>query len=309
MENKIEPYLEARCKSGYIHGKRGVDLYYEMYLNPAEEGAIVISHGFCEFSAKYNEVIYHFYKLGYSVFIMDHRGHGKSGRELAGFERVYVHRFQDYVDDFDMFLKAKVKPNSISEKYLLYAHSMGGCIGTMYLEQHPEFFTAAILSSPMLGVDYGKYPKWLVMVLTLMEKLIGHDKNYAFGQKGFDGIPHYPTSSCLSESRYEYVFQKRIEHKEYRTYGGTFAWVRAGLFATGKLMRASNIKHIKAPILLFQAGLDTMVDNRAQNRFCRKCTQVEFELVENSKHEIFNSGEMERYRYYRRIDQFLHTYI
>ena len=60
----------------------GKELHYESYVNKDAKGVIVISHGFCEFTLKFEEVIFRFYEKGYSVYIIDHRGHGYSHRSV-----------------------------------------------------------------------------------------------------------------------------------------------------------------------------------------------------------------------------------
>lgn len=51
-------------------------------VNPEEKASIVMIHGFCEFFGKYHETAWRFYQEGYSVFFVELRGHGASGRNL-----------------------------------------------------------------------------------------------------------------------------------------------------------------------------------------------------------------------------------
>lgn len=53
------------------------------YLSDAPKGVVVISHGFTESAAKYDEVAYYFLKEGYHVYIPEHCGHGRSYRLTA----------------------------------------------------------------------------------------------------------------------------------------------------------------------------------------------------------------------------------
>ncbi len=65
---------------------------------------------------------------------------------------------------------------------------MGGAIGTLFLEKYPEVFERAVLSSPMLQVNFGKNPTWLVKVLMALSKILRWDLKYVPGQKGFDHV-------------------------------------------------------------------------------------------------------------------------
>ena len=61
-------------------GEKDIKIYYKSYEVLDSEAVIVISHGFCESSEKYREFIKILNKNNYSIYIIDHRGHGRSGR-------------------------------------------------------------------------------------------------------------------------------------------------------------------------------------------------------------------------------------
>ena len=46
-------------------------------------GVVVISHGFTEFARKYSEMAWYFLLSGYSVCILEHRGHGHSAHDVS----------------------------------------------------------------------------------------------------------------------------------------------------------------------------------------------------------------------------------
>ena len=77
-------------------------LYYELYPQETQKGTIVISYGFTESCLKYHELIYYFYLQGYQVAIMDHRGHGKSMREVEDHTIVHIGLFSRYVKDLPL---------------------------------------------------------------------------------------------------------------------------------------------------------------------------------------------------------------
>ena len=141
---------------GDFEGCRGVRIHYTYLLHPEERAAVVISHGFCEVMPKYDELIYYFYQLGYSVFFIDHRGHGRSGRCIDHPGKIYVDDFMDYIEDLKTYMDKVVTVFSRSKKYLLFAHSMGGAIGTLFLEHYPDYFQAAVLCAPMIEMQYGR---------------------------------------------------------------------------------------------------------------------------------------------------------
>lgn len=159
----------------------------------------------------------------------------------------------------------------------------------------------------MLEIDYGNNPEFLVRLVLLYEKISGNDDKYVRGHKGFDGIPSFEKSSCLSKARYDYIFAKRQENTNYQTYGGTCAWTLASMKAVNKLHKQA--KMVKTPCLLFQAEKDTVVKPGGQNRFYKKSRNITLVVIPDSKHEIYNADIKIREAYYNKIFEFLDKHI
>lgn len=66
-------------------------------------GAVVISHGFTEFAAKYAEMVWYFLLAGYSVCVFEHRGHGYSARDVDNSSLVWIDDWRRYVADLAKF--------------------------------------------------------------------------------------------------------------------------------------------------------------------------------------------------------------
>ena len=60
MAETVEPYLKEHGKKGYLKMEDGMSIAYRRYFLPDAGKCVVISHGFCEFAEKYNEVAYRF---------------------------------------------------------------------------------------------------------------------------------------------------------------------------------------------------------------------------------------------------------
>lgn len=303
IRQMVRPVLEKSRKTGYFKSFDGESLFYEYYKQPKELATIVISHGFCEFTKKFEEVIYYFYQAGYSVYIHDHRGHGYSVREVEDKCKVYIKSYEVYIKDFYQFVTQIVSGEKSNKKLILYAHSMGGAIAALFLERYPKIFDCAILSSPMFEMDCGRTPTPIVRLVMQYKKLIHREKEYVSGHHAFDGLPHFEESSCLSEARYMNIFSKRLQDENYQTWGATCAWTLASINAVRRLQR--HAKRVKTPILLFQAGKDTTVKPGGQIRFSMRSENTELVLLSASKHEIYNATTEIRKQYYHRIFAFL----
>ena len=306
MEAEVIPFL-SKVSQGDFMGYEDKNIHYYYVLNEDEKATIVISHGFSEHFPKYHEMLYYFYQAGYSVFYIEHRGHGFSYREIDELDKVHILRFQSYVDDLKIFVDTVVKEKSKTKKLFLYSHSMGGCIASLYLEQNTEDFSAAVLSSPMHQLNFrGKSPV-MVKLLTVWSKLAGWDEKFLPGQHGFDGINTYPNCSAQSKNRHHYLFEEKKKTKNYQTNGGTYKWCRESLKAMDEAIK--NAGKIKTPCILFQAGLDTMVEPGGQEKFLANNPAIKKSVYPNSKHEIFNALDADRKKYYEEVLDFYASFL
>lgn len=286
MDTVAEPFLASVCVCGMC---REQGLYYELYPQAAPKGTIVISYGFTESCLKYHELIYYFYREGYQVAVMDHRGHGKSMREVEDVTIVHIDLFSRYVKDLHQFVKNVVRPMAQEKPLYLYAHSMGGCIGAFYLEQYPLDFSKAVLNAPMLGLKLGACPAWAARVLCDLKVLKGEGKERLFTQSAFDPEEPFTQSSASSEARHRYYMEKRQQDPDYQTSSASYYWGKEAINAGNFVISAAQAKKVQAPVLLFQAELDTLVKPQAHDRFIKRIADGRLVLVKGVRHEIYRA--------------------
>ena len=113
---------------------------------PGPRGALVILHGYGEHLGRYAQVVDHLAGLGFSCYLVDLRGHGRSpGR------RGHVGRWSEYWDDVDALL-ALVKQREGGRRPLLLGHSMGGLVAISYCLARGAPGPGLILSAPFLDL-------------------------------------------------------------------------------------------------------------------------------------------------------------
>lgn len=302
MKTEVNMFLSNDIKDDYVVNKEQMKLHVTYALHPEEKAAIVFSHGFCEFFGKYHEIAYYFYELGFSIFFLDHRGHGWSERILDNLEMVHIRKYDDYVEDFKCFMDTFVVSKSSSKEYYLFAHSMGGAVGALFLEKYPMYFKKAILSSPLLGFQFGNVPEVLVTISLLVNKMMKKGEQYAKGQHGFDPTRNYEDSSSMSKARFDYVMDLRKKYPECQTSGGSNGWFFASIKAYKKAVR--NAKKVQIPVLLFQAGKDRLVSPKGQDLFAKRAENTSKIVFPQSKHEIFNATDTIREKYYQIVFSF-----
>lgn len=302
MDAVVEPYLQNICRTGQmrttklsvLEAERIAEvpkdgLYYELFPQRNAKGTIVISYGFTESCLKYHELIFYFYQQGYQVAVMDHRGHGKSFREIEDPTVIYIDLFSRYVVDLHRFVQTVVKPMSQGKPLYLYAHSMGGCIGAFYLEQYPQDFKKAVLNAPMLGLQLGACPSWAARVICDAKVEKGEGKERLFTHAPFNPEEPFEESSASSRARYEYYLKKRCENLEYQTSSASYYWGREAINAGNFVISRKQAAKVQIPVLLFQAQLDSLVQPEAQEKFISRIKDGRLILAENVRHEIYRA--------------------
>ncbi len=303
MQTTIEPLLNDVCTEHYLPVKNGA-LHTKLYKNQNAKGVVVICHGYTEFIEKYLENIYMFYNLGYSVAMCEHRGHGFSHRMSDNIHKIHIDTFATYVQDFKSFT-FYVKEQCPDMPLFLFAHSMGGCIGALYLGQNIKPYKAAVLSSPMLELRPKSMPSPLAITISKTMVLFGKGQNTPAPPK-FEPNEHFENSGSLSKARFERNMALRIAEPKYQMVVGTVGWLSAALSAVNKAQRKA--KHIHIPLLLINAGKDTVVKPGGQKTFIEKVPKGKYLSLENSKHEAFNADEETRELFWQEIASFFEEF-
>ncbi len=303
MHRQAEPYLRRCCRSGRFTSFDGTWIFYCAYVPQHPKASIVISHGFTEFAEKYNEMVFYFLQAGYAVFLPEHRGHGRSQRVLRNMDKVYVKSFAHYVRDLHIFVHKIVKP--YQNEIMLFAHSMGGAIGALYLQRYPDDFKKAVLSSPMIQMNVKGMPYDAAMLTAYICRALGFGRAYAAGQHGFRAKPRFERSSCLSLERYLYAHEKRLKNWRCQTSGASYGWVCAAREASRYVQDNGNIARIHIPVLVFAAGREHMVNTDEICRFAGKLKNARLVWMLDARHEIFNGKEQMRMQFYQELFAFL----
>ena len=303
MRQEVEPFLEARKSSGYFERVKGEPIYYEHYRADEPRAVVVISHGFTESIQKFKESIYYLLQAGYEVWGPDHRGHGRSYRQNSNPYVVHVEHFEDYILDLKYFTEKLVKPASGHLPIYLYGHSMGGCIAAWTIEDYPQLFQKAVLSSPMLGLSFGKIPVPVIYAVASIKGLGEKRKEPMSPVESFQAEPDFLNSCDSSECRYLYYFDQRSDQR-LQTTSPSINWGKQSVKACGRVCAKRNTDRIAIPVLLFQAGNDTVVENSAQNLFVSQVRDCQFQKVPDMKHELYMTDSKVLIPYWEKIFAF-----
>lgn len=284
MENRFDlsfQHFQSR------HGN--VKIAYSCFKAEREKAVILFLTGRAEYFLKYCPFFERMNALGFTVFALDHRGQGASGRMLAESEKGYVENFDFYVDDAEDFLKNIVLEYAKKKDVFLVSHSMGGAVSLLLAARCADLFKKIVFVSPMWGLIYSM-PETLVKIIVKGACRLGFSKFYAFGKSAKDYLKPFEKTH-LTQSFENYMRQQSFvtQNRSFALGGPSFQWVSESIKAMEKLPAAAE--KVKVPVLLVQAENDTIVDNKAQDRVAANFENCRKTLIEKGFHELLNEED------------------
>jgi alpha-beta hydrolase superfamily lysophospholipase len=277
--------MKITHKEGNFQGKNGTKIYYQFWKPDKPKAAIIIAHGFAEYSGRYQHVADHFANEGIAVYALDHRGHGKSEGH-----RGHVDSFDDYLADLDTFFGI-VKGMEKGKKIFLLGHSMGGTIAIAYALKQPKKMVGLILSSPWLK-NTPLDPEIVKQIVALSKTNPEQDLPNPVDPKN---ISHDP--AVVNAYDKDPLVFKTITCREV---------VEVAMAHENDIKNAGNLT---VPTLHMYAGADKVVDLEGSKEFAKGVKEKDYKLIPfpNFFHELFN--EVEKQKVFDAVDAWLKTRI
>jgi lysophospholipase len=273
-------------------------------------GVCVLLHGQTEFIEKYEEVIGELNARGFTVATFDWPGQGGSYRLLPNPLKAHIGDFAAYDTALWAFMDQIVKPIGAKPPVIL-AHSMGGHIALRAMHDHPNAFTCAVLSAPMLRTLTRGYPRWVADAAMVFENLIGKGNDWIWGMDKRD--PYLVTfdTQLVTTDRARFdrtnIFLK--SHPDLRLAGPTWGWLKQATRSMAMVMAPGYAEAITTPVLLCAAGHDRIVDVTAEYEFVKRLPRGELLDLKDSEHEILMENDSIRAQFWRAFDGFVGKYI
>ncbi|MBL0210867.1 MAG: alpha/beta hydrolase [Holophagaceae bacterium] len=240
---------------GSLQGHGGLRLAFARWEHPDPVGRVVISHGYGEHGERYRHTAKWLHSLGWSVSSMDHAGFGKSGGTRGDARGI-----RPFADDLALFLRQErlhdasrlgAHPRLVDDVPVLsppvlpqvvLGHSFGGLVAMLACLWHPDSMDGLILSSPAVSLR----PRAGLM------KLVG-SVLFRLGPHLSIDLPGNKNLVCSDPVLVQRYWADPYCHR--RVTASFPAAIQAGreeLLAFGS--------GLDRPILLLQAGTDTVVD-------------------------------------------------
>jgi alpha-beta hydrolase superfamily lysophospholipase len=145
-------------------GVGGVRIVYDVWTPDTDPlGVVILAHGYAEHARRYDHVAQRFGEGGLITYALDHRGHGRSGGK-----RVYLKNMSEYTDDFHHLVGIATAAHPELKRIVL-GHSMGGGIVFAYGVEHPDDYSAMVLSGPAVFAQDAVSP-----VMITVAKVVGN---------------------------------------------------------------------------------------------------------------------------------------
>ena len=289
MENEVLPWLEAKKKVDTVIGCSGKSLYTVSYDAEDPVATVVIVHGFTENAFKYSELIFSLLHNHFSVVAYDQRGHGRSWRmeSITDFSVTHVDHFEEYVIDLkavcDHFFPVAQKP------LFVFAHSMGGAVASLFLEQYTDVFSAAVLCAPMIAPYTSGIPHTIAGLICNIGVALGKSKKSPFFMKPWSGPEDFSTSCATDPRRFAWYDAVKTSTECFHNSIPTYGWIKESLAVKRKILSDGSPEKISCPVLLFTAENDYSVLPGPQASFIRRVPDGKIVFVKDARHEIYRS--------------------
>lgn len=268
-------------------------------------GTIFILNGRADFLERYFETMRDMSKRKLAVVAFDWRGQGGSQRLLKDTLRSYITNFAHYDLDLAAIITL-ARRLDFPEPYYALAHSTGGHILLRSLRDK-NYFERAVITSPLLGFNFGRWPMPVVHFLNFFTKYAGLGWLYLPGfARGPMKRSEYPNNPLTSDQgRWNRDTTTLEEHPELGLGGPTYAWLRAAMKSLGELHSWPKHKGPTCPTMIVMAGQDRVVNNLGIRHFVDRVPGISLLSIPTSRHEILNETKVIREKFLAAFDSFM----
>jgi lysophospholipase len=269
---------------------------------------VCLCQGRGEFIEKYFEVVADLRRRGFAVATMDWRGQGASQRLLSNPKKGHVRSFADFDQDLAAFMKEVVLP-SCRPPYFAMAHSMGGNILLRNAGQSNSWFERMVLSAPMIAIAEAQLRPGPAFARVYAEVLGGIGLGWLYATGGTDNpIEAGPfEDNSLTTDRERYARNRMIVEAAPALGLGspTVGWLRAALRSIAMVSAPDYPLKVRVPLLLFAAGMDTIVSTTAIEEFGQRLKVGSHVLLSQARHEILQETDAVRKDFWAAFDAYM----
>ena len=248
LNAEFELQLKKVWETGKFSNFKGINkvtIEYASFQQKHADQCLIISPGRTEGYLKYQELILDLQQFNINLFIIDHRGQGLSSKVQKNQQKGYVKDFDYYADDLNQFVSEIVKKECINKPIKILAHSMGSAIALRMMQKYPNAIHSALLASPMIAINRGGVPIWLVKSIIYGGQTLNHwfcDQAWYFlGQGDYRPKSFKENPLTHSKIRFNRFIKLNMDQPKLQLGGVTFQWLAESLEANSEILE--NIKN------------------------------------------------------------------
>ncbi|MDR1687103.1 MAG: lysophospholipase [Clostridiales bacterium] len=273
--------ITIKCADG-----AGLAALHTPEKTPAK-AVVIVSHGFGEHAAMYDECAKYLLKDGFACLILNQRGHGLLSSDSKGQKKLQgiVPGYQSFLDDIGAAV-SYAREKMPGTAAVLYGHSMGGNIAVNYLLKNSRAdFAVAVLESPWLGLHNEVNP-----VVAAIAKFCGKisPKLAIIRPLAFSDLTG--DAAKAKEIETDPLYHNRISMR-------LFAGINEGCEYA-----LNNADKVNIPLFIAAAKGDVIVSNAAIYKFAEKCGANAVLKEYDSRHAVHN--DVKREDFYRDMIKF-----
>ena len=278
--------IPAGAEADWFVGAGGAKLRAALFTPSGRlRGSVVLSGGRTEPIEKYFETIRDFMDRGFVVLAHDWRGQGLSARELPDRLKGHAKGFKPFLEDYRRLLDAY--EDRLPRPWIAVGHSMGGCLTLLVLASGERRFSSAVLSAPMLGLQFGGFSALSATALLRLNLMLGRANRYVMGKLGNPFDETFDDNVLTHDPRRFARYRAQIRANPDLAIGGpTWGWLEFAFRATSLLSNPERLRDVTIPVEIISAAEDRLVDNSAQAAAARNLPQGRLITVPGAYHEI-----------------------
>lgn len=288
------------AQTQWVDGAGGLRLRTALFPATQPRGSVVLNTGRTEFIEKYYEVVGELLARGFTVLVHDWRGQGESDRLLPDRLKGHAQGAAAFLDDLDTILACFKQ--SLPRPWIVMGHSMGGAITLLHLLERSSPFQAAVLSSPMIGVNLHGRSLFARLSITA-RRLIGRLGDYVETPTSPPWEDQFPGNSVShDEDRFMRTLRLLEAHHDLALGGPTWGWLDFALTAAETIQSHPGASGLAIPVHVVAAGQESLADTPATQAFCKRLSRGDCVVAPDAKHEILMEQDPSRAIFWNAFD-------
>ncbi len=250
----------------------GTQLVYDAFESAQPRAAVLVLHGWSDHAGRWREVGERLRDAGLAAYLLDLRGHGRSGGR-----RGHLSRFSQLLGDLQAF--RRVVRLRTAGPQVVFGLSFGGLVALRYLETQPsDPITAGVICCPWLGLAF-RPPLWKLVGARLLADL-------------------WPTLPVRARIDPEHLSRDAAVNRAYAEDASVHGVMSPGAWREIQWAQRAvpaDAYRIESPLLFLLAGEDRIVDCHLARAFADGLKgAVQVRWYPEMYHEVLHDPQRER---------------